>query len=230
MPLSNEEVLRYARHIILPEVGGRGQQALKEARLLIAGLDQAAVVAGLYLAAAGVGSISLCDPDGSADEEPDPARAEPDLARWAGEHQSRAEAVAAKLRAVNPAAIVHVLPSPAVEAVDLVLWFAGALALPVGVPVVTARVRGAAGSLTVIPAGEAPPPGSLGDRPEPDLAPGAEPAKAPDPAARALEAAAAGVIGSAAATEAVKVVLGRGRLLTGRLLRYDALRAAFREE
>ncbi|MDX1732586.1 MAG: ThiF family adenylyltransferase, partial [Aurantimonas coralicida] len=60
-PLAPDELERYARHIVLPEVGGAGQQALKRARVLVIGAGGLGSPIILYLAAAGVGTIGIAD-------------------------------------------------------------------------------------------------------------------------------------------------------------------------
>src|SRR6202161_3493953 len=61
--LSNEEILRYSRHLIMPEVGMEGQLKLKRAKVLLVGTGGLGAPLGLYLAAAGVGRIGLVDFD-----------------------------------------------------------------------------------------------------------------------------------------------------------------------
>src|SRR5256714_9208047 len=61
--LSKEEILRYSRHLIMPEVGMEGQLKLKQAKVLLVGAGGLGAPLGLYLAAAGVGRIGLVDYD-----------------------------------------------------------------------------------------------------------------------------------------------------------------------
>src|SRR3954462_9124524 len=61
--LSNEEILRYSRHLILPEVGKKGQEKLKDAKVLLIGSGGLGSPNALYLAAAGIGTIGIIDFD-----------------------------------------------------------------------------------------------------------------------------------------------------------------------
>ncbi len=225
MQFSDDEVERYARHLVLREIGGPGQQALKRARVLLVGAGGLGAPAALYLAAAGVGHIALADPDivslsnlqrqvlyGVADLE-----------------ASKVETAARRLGALNPHVTIDPLPlrldsgnaAGLVGAYDLVLDgtddFVTRFAVNAAC-VQTGRtlVSGAIGRWT----GQV---GVFAGRPcyrclVPDVPPDAETC-----AAVGVVGALAGVIGSMMALEAVKVITGAGEALTGRLLIYDGL-------
>ena len=63
MNFSDEQITRYSRHILLPEVGGKGQKKLAQARVLVVGAGGLGSPAILYLAAAGIGTIGIIDND-----------------------------------------------------------------------------------------------------------------------------------------------------------------------
>lgn len=229
MSLTEQEILRYSRHIILPEVGGRGQRKLKGASVLVAGLGASGSAAALYLAAAGIGQITLWDPGLLS-----PADLQSAIAHeFSRVGEPRARSAAVPMRAINPDADIRVLDreSDVVGAVpehQVLVASAGdfeamvAAALQSGGSAVLCATHGASGAAAAFRQGEpclnclgAERGRTLGLYPE-----GGAPAVA----------AAAGVIGVMAATEAVKIILGTGSPLFGRVLCYDGWNAQFREE
>ncbi|HWI52085.1 MAG TPA: ThiF family adenylyltransferase [Symbiobacteriaceae bacterium] len=222
MSLTEQEVVRFSRHIILPEVGGRGQKKLKAASVLLAGLGASGSAAALYLAAAGIGRLTLWDPGLVTLQDLEGAIAH-DRSR-VGEPRARSAAV--PLRAIHPGAQVAVLDREAdlvgsLPEHDVVLLSAGdwAALAPAVKQGVYFGVHGAAGAVTVVGPG-----GPCLD------CLGAERARSlglwPDQGAIA---AAAGVVGVVAATEATKLILGIGTPLTGRVLTYDGWDCRFGE-
>jgi molybdopterin/thiamine biosynthesis adenylyltransferase len=230
MSFSDEEVERYARHLVLREIGGPGQQRLKAARVLIVGAGGLGAPAALYLAAAGVGDLALVDPDTVALSN----LQRQVLYASADEGRIKVEAAAERLAALN--GDVRVTPIAerltAANARDLIGGFdlvldgtddfatrfaVNAACVAEGV----ALVSGAIGRWT----GQV---GVFAGRPcyrclVPDVPPDAETC-----AAVGVIGALAGVIGSMMALEAVKLIAGAGEALTGRLLIYDALAAEAR--
>jgi len=225
MTFTDEEIDRYARHLVLREVGGPGQQKLKGARVLIVGAGGLGAPASLYLAAAGVGAIVLADPDvvETSNLQRQVIYASTDVG------QPKAEAAGDRLRALNPHIFVagyHGAFKPAnadelVAGVDLVLDGTDDFRVRYSVNEACVRhgkplVSGAIGRWT----------GQVGvfDRQPcyrclvPELPPDAETCTAVG-----VVGALAGVIGSMMALEAIKLIAGAGEPLTGRLLIYDAL-------
>jgi molybdopterin/thiamine biosynthesis adenylyltransferase len=230
MAFTDAEIERYARHLVLREVGGPGQQKLKAARVLIVGAGGLGSPAALYLAAAGVGALILVDPDevDRSNLQRQVLYAEADIGR------AKSEAAADRLAALNPHVFVagHIGAFQAdnadelVAGVDLVLDGTDDFAVRYEVNAACVRhgkplVSGAIGRWT----GQV---GVFGDRPcyrclVPEIPPDAETC-----VAVGVVGALAGVIGSMMALEAIKLIVGAGEPLTGRLLIYDALSAETR--
>lgn len=230
MTLTEEQIRRYSRHIIMPEVGGRGQKRILESSVLLAGLGGAGSAAALYLAAAGVGRIALWDPAPVT---------EADLtAAIAHTHdrlgQSRAASAAERLRAINPEAEVIVEESEASAAARLNADWVVLLsaepwqplhdqALKQGASVVACGAHGTGGAVTVFRQG-GPCLACLDANSLREVGLyGEETGEAP-------LAAAAGVVGLTAAAEVIKLILGKGILLAGRVLTYDGWTAAVDEQ
>jgi len=225
MAFSTEEVERYARHLVLREIGGPGQQRLAAARVLIVGAGGLGAPAALYLAAAGVGALGLADPDhvSLSNLQRQVIYATADIGR------AKVEATAERLAGLNPHVRAEAHPvaigtanaAQVVRGYDLVLDGVDDFAtrFAVNAACVAERrtlVSGALGRWT----GQV---GVFAGRPcyrclVPEIPPEVETC-----AAVGVMGALAGVIGSMMALEAIKVLTGAGEALAGRLLVYDAL-------
>ncbi len=238
--LTDQELERYARHIVLPEIGGAGQQKLKRARVLVIGAGGLGAPILQYLAAAGVGTLGIVDDDTVSLSNLQ--RQVIHATSAIGETQ--ADSARAAILAINPdvAVELHVMRltaenAPALVArYDVVLdgsdnfetRYAVADACEAGSkPLVHAAIGRFDGSLTVLKPFET---GADG-RQNPsyrDLFPEPPPAGlVPSCAAAGVIGALPGVIGALQAMEAIKLITGIGEPLVGRLLLYDALAARF---
>jgi molybdopterin-synthase adenylyltransferase len=230
MSFSDEEVDRYARHLVLREIGGAGQQALKAASVLIVGAGGLGAPAALYLAAAGVGRIGLADPDMVAlsnlqrqilYDSADVGRAKVEAAaeRLAGLNAHVAiEPIATRLGPGNAAALVRPYDLVLDGTDDFATRFAvNAACLAEAKPLVSGAIGRWTGQV-----------GVFSGRPcyrclVPDIPPEAETC-----VTVGVIGALAGVIGAMMALEAIKMITGAGDSLSGRLLIYDALSAETR--
>ena len=222
---SDEEVDRYARQLVLSEIGGPGQQALKRARVLIVGLGGVGAPAALYLAAAGVGALGLIDDDTVALSN----LQRQIIFTTADADRPKVEAGAEHLAALNPHIAVEVFPErltpdnarALIERFDLVLdgtddfetrFAVNAACVAAGKPLVSGalgRWNGQVGVFTGRPCYQCL---------VPETPPDAETC-----ARVGVVGALAGVIGAMAALEAIKLITGAGQPLTGRLMLYDGL-------
>lgn len=225
MPFSPDEVERYARHLVLREVGGPGQQRLARARVLIVGAGGVGSPAALYLAAAGVGVLGLIDEDvvSLSNLQRQVLFDTADLGRL------KVEAGAERLRALNPHVAVETFSQRLTQAnaaevvggFDLVLdgtddFDTRLLVNRACVEAAKPLVSGALGRWS----GQV---GVFSGRPcyqclVPEAPPDAETC-----ARVGVIGALAGVIGTLAALEAIKIITAAGEPLTGRLMLYDGL-------
>ncbi len=241
MSFTDAEVERYARHLVLREVGGPGQQKLKAARVLIVGAGGLGAPAALYLAAAGVGTLGLVDADEVALSN---------LQRqvlYRSQDVGRGKVMAAGERLVELNPHVAIEPHPAmldrtnatglVRRYDLVLdgtdsfatrFAVNAACYSEGKALVSGAIGRWSGQLAVFEAGltRGRPPGAR--RPCYRCLVSEAPPDAETCSAVGVLGALAGVIGSMMALEAVKWITGAGETLSGRLLIYDALSAEIR--
>ncbi len=238
MALSDDQLERYARHLVLPEIGGPGQRRLLESSVLLVGAGGIGAPAALYLAAAGVGRIGLVD-----DDRVSLSNLQRQVLYGTDEvGEAKAAVAARRLRALNPDVrlepVVERLDADnaarLVEGYDLVLDgsdnFATRLAvgdacLRTGRTLVSAALRRFEGQLSVFKPHLSPDLPCyrclVGDEPgEADEAPCAE---------LGVLGAVAGILGCWAAMEAVKELVGGFESLAGRLILFDGLGSTVRE-
>ncbi len=234
MSLSPDEIDRYARHLVLREVGGPGQAKLKAARVLVVGAGGLGAPLIQYLAAAGIGTIGLVDDDAVSlsNLQRQVIHGTPDVGRL------KVESAAAAVERLNPQVRVepHVQRLTADNARDLIRSYdlvadgsdnfdtryaVSDACYHEGKPLVTAALGQFDGSLTTIRAHEQ---GADG-RPNPTyrcLFPSPPPpGMVPTCAEAGVLGALAGVMGSLMALEVIREIVGFGEGLVGRLLMAD---------
>lgn len=235
MTFTDEQVTRYSRHILLPEVGGKGQKKIAKAKILLVGAGGLGSPAGLYLAAAGVGQIGLIDADvvDLSNLQRQIFHHTPDVGR------AKVLSAKEKIHALNPD--VHVVmfedrvtaknAMGVLDQFDVIIdgvdnfptkFLINDACIFLGKPLVHGGILRFEGRvMTVMPRQSAcircvfkapPPPGLVASCQE-----------------AGVMGVLAGVIGTIQATEALKLVLGIGQPLTDRLLDFDGKRTQFRE-
>lgn len=233
--LSTEELIRYSRHLTLPEVGTAGQERLRRARVLLVGAGGLGSPAALYLAAAGVGTLGIADFDRV--DETNLQRQVLHGTSWLG--RPKTESAAARIADLNPG--VRVEPEPGrldgTNALQVMGRYDFALdgsdnfptrylvndaAVMLGQPYVYGSILRFDGQVSVFGAAGGPCYRCLfAEPPPPDLVPNC--------AEAGVLGVLPGVVGTLMAVEAIKLILGIGETLAGRLVLYDALKARFRE-
>ncbi len=232
---SEAELTRYARHIVLREIGGPGQAALKRARVLVVGAGGLGAPALLYLAGAGVGRIGVIDDDTVSGDN----LQRQVLFRDAQIGLPKVQAAQENLRALNP--FIEIRPyqrrldetiaADLVAEYDLVLdgtdtWetrrLVNAVCAGAGVPLVSGAIGQWEGQVSVFdPASGAPCYACIfPERPADGIAPSC--------AEAGVVGALPGIVGSMMAAEAIKLITGAGDPLRGRMLIHDALHAETR--
>lgn len=232
---SEEWVERYSRHILLPEVGGKGQEKIGKSKVLVLGAGGLGSPAALYLAAAGVGTIGIVDND-----VVDLSNLQRQILHGTGDiDRPKVESATARLTDLNP--MVKIVPHKMmVNSSNILELFAEYDVVVDGTdnfptrflvndacymlkkPLVHGAILRFDGQAFTIVPGEGPCYRCIFPEPPP-------PGLVPNCSQAGILGAIAGIIGSIQATEALKVVLGAGKNLVGRLLVMDALEMTFRE-
>ena len=233
--LSEEDMRRYSRHLILPEVGESGQQKLLGAKVLLVGAGGLGCPTALYLAAAGVGTIGLVDADvvDMSNLQRQVLFGESDVGR------PKVEAARERLLDLNPGITVNahyeLLTSANVleifEEYDLIVngcdnfptrYLINDASVLTGKTVVDGSIFRFEGQVTVYDPNIGPSYRCLYPEPPP-------PGEVPSCAEGGVLGVLPGIVGVMQATEVIKLVLGEGSPLVGRLLIYDAMEMKFRE-
>src|SRR5579872_1785517 len=233
--LTKDEILRYSRHLIIPEVGMEGQQKLKAAKVLLVGAGGLGAPLGLYLAAAGIGKIGIVDFDvvDFTNLQRQVIHSTADVGR------KKLDSAAAKMQAINPALRIDkfevaLSSENALEILkdyDFVVdgtdnfptrYLVNDACVLLKKPNVYGSIFRFEGQATVFAYEGGPCYRCLYPEPPP---PGLVPSCAEGGVLGILP----GTIGLIQATETVKLILGIGEPLVGRLLLYDALGMRFRE-
>ena len=233
--LTDDEIARYGRQIIVPGVGGAGQERLKKGSVLVVGAGGLGSPSLMYLAAAGVGRIGIIDADDVdvTNLQRQVAHATTDVGR------NKAESASETIRAINPLIQVvtypeRLTPENGLEILagyDVVLdgsdnfptrYLANDACVLLGRPLVTAAILRYSGQISIVRPHEGPCYRCI--FPEPPA-----PGSVPSCSQAGILGPVAGVMGSLQALEAIKLVLGEGTPLIGRLVVFDALGLHFRE-
>ncbi len=231
--LSHDEIRRYSRHLIMPEVGIQGQRKLKAASVLLIGTGGLGSPLALYLAAAGIGRIGLVDYD-----VVDESNLQRQVIHFTSDvGKPKLESAAAKLSDMNPYLVIekHNVPLTSENALQILAnydviidgtdnfptrYLVNDACVMLGKPNVYGSIFRFEGQLTVFYAKEGPCYRCLFPEPPP---PGLVPSCAEGGVLGILP----GTIGTLQATEAIKLILGIGKPLIGRMILYDALEMTF---
>jgi molybdopterin/thiamine biosynthesis adenylyltransferase/rhodanese-related sulfurtransferase len=233
--LRADQETRYSRHVLLPEVGVVGQKKLLASRIVCIGAGGLGSPSSMYLAAAGIGTLGMID-----DDVVDASNLQRQILHGTDRlGRPKVESAEQTIKNLNPDVQVvkhraRLTSHNAIEllaAYDVIIdgadnfatrYLVNDVALKLSKPVVHASIFRFEGQLTVFPARGGPCYRCLYPQPPP-------PEEAPSCAEGGVLGVLPGTMGVLQATEALKLVLGLGETLVGRLLVYDALKTRFRE-
>jgi len=235
--LTSAELERYARHIVLREIGGAGQQRFKAARVLVVGAGGLGAPLILYLSAAGIGTIGIVD-----DDEVSLSNLQRQVIHTTDSiGAAKTDSAQRIVAAINPhvSVVLHRIRLTASNATEILSaydivadgsdnfatrYLIADCCAGLGIPLVTGAVGRFDGSVTVLKPYE-------GDNPSyRDLYPSSPPdGLLPSCAEAGILGALTGVVGSIQAMEVLKLVSRAGEPLVGRLLLYDGLAQRFEE-
>ncbi len=235
MALTQEQISRFSRHLIMPEVGVEGQEKLMKAKILLIGAGGLGSPLGLYLSAAGVGELTIVDFD-----RVDESNLQRQVIHFTSDvGKLKVESAKEKIREINPFCKVNTVVArmTSENALDLVrqhdIVIDGTDNFPTrylmndacvlcGKPNIYGSIFRFEGQATVFYPGRGPCYRCLYPEPPP---PGAVPSCAEGGVLGILP----GIVGLIQATEAIKIILGKGLTLVGRLMLFNAMEMKFRE-
>jgi adenylyltransferase/sulfurtransferase len=234
--LTPEQSRRYSRHLLIPEIGEKGQQKLLDAKVLLIGAGGLGSPAALYLAAAGVGTLGIVD-----DDEVDLSNLQRQVVHGTDDiGRSKVDSARDTIESINPdvSVISHKLRLTKENVLDVfrdydvivdgsdnfaTRYFVNDACVILGIPQVHGSIFRFDGQVTTFDPREEDGPCYRCLYPEPP-----PPELAPNCAEAGVLGVLPGTVGMIQATEAVKLILGIGEPLVGRLLMYDALGMSFR--
>jgi len=233
--LTNDEIARYSRHLLLPEIGVEGQKKLKNAKVLIIGTGGLGAPLALYLSAAGVGTIGLVDFD--VVDESNLQRQIIHSTRDVG--RPKVASAKDRIKGVNPLVnvVVHNTMLTSQNALDIIAdydivadgtdnfqtrYLVNDACVFLGKPNVYGSVFQFEGQASIFGAKDGPCYRCLYPSPPP-------PGLVPSCAEGGVMGVLPGIIGTIQAAETIKLIVGGAKPLVGRLLHFDAWRMAFRE-
>jgi molybdopterin/thiamine biosynthesis adenylyltransferase len=235
MEFTDDQLMRYSRHIILPEVGGKGQEKIAKARVFIVGAGGLGCPVGYYLTAAGVGTIALIDNDSV--EMSNLQRQIAHSVNTIG--MPKVESAKRTFEALNPDVKIVALQKriskndilELIRDYDVVVdgsdnfptrYLVNDACVMAGKPLVSGAILRFEGQVTTILPGDGPCYRCLFEEPPP-------PGLVPSCQEAGVLGVLPGVIGGLQATEVLKLILGKGEVLKGELLIYNALKTTFRK-